>query len=166
MWYRVLPWLFIFHSSLDRWIASGSISGNMDEVEKHPLDLNDCYKAAKVEDLGSFSFVLLSVFAEFGGHALERKQFAMDIDKICFTVRKNLHWNTLPARLCRPCSWRPSCKKPWDTGPALTDSLTWNRRIDSRFSECLPSWVTMWFFESEWLIWGNSLDTNLLEGFT
>lgn len=83
----------------------------MDEVEKHPLDLNVSYKVAKVEDFGSFSFAFLSVLAEFGGHALEQEQFAMDIDKICFTVRRNLHRNTLPARLCHPRRWRPSCKK-------------------------------------------------------
>lgn len=80
-------------------------------AEKHPSDLNAYYKVAMVEDLSSSSFVLLSVFAEFGERALEQEQFAMDVDKTCFTVRRNLHWNTLPARLCHPHCWRPSCKK-------------------------------------------------------
>lgn len=63
----------------------------MVHAEKHPSDLNTYYKVAKVEDLSSFRFVSLSVFAEFGGHALEQEQFTMDADKICFTVRRNVH---------------------------------------------------------------------------
>lgn len=118
MWYRVFPWLFIFHSSL-----MDSLRKYFREhrrvfvvhAEKHPSDLNAHYKVAKVEDLSSSSFVMSSVFAEFGGHVLEQEQFAMDVDKTCFTLRRNLHWNTLPARLCRPHCWKPSCKKSWDT---------------------------------------------------
>lgn len=59
-------------------------------AEKHPSDLNAYYKVVKVEDLSSSSFLLLSVFEEFGGHVLEWEQIAKDVDKTCFTLRKNL----------------------------------------------------------------------------
>lgn len=160
MWYKVLPWLFIFHSSLMdslRKYFREHGKGLVVHADKHPLDWNTYYKVAKVEDLSSSSFVLWSVFAEFGGHALEQKQFAMATDKICFTVRRNLHWNTLLARLCHVHCWRASCKKFWDT-----DGLTWNRRMGERSSECLPTWVTVWLFESEFPLWGNILEANLL----
>lgn len=67
--------------------------------------------------------MLLSVFAEFGGHALKQEHFAMDADKICFTARRSLHWNTEPQGYAIPIAGDSAEKGPEVLGLPLQMTL-------------------------------------------
>lgn len=54
------------------------------------------------------SFVLLNAFPDFGKQELKQEQFAMDVEKTCFIVRRNLHWNRFSERMCHPHRWKLS----------------------------------------------------------
>lgn len=51
---------------------------------------------------------------EFDGHDLKQEQerFAMNVEKNSSAVRRNLHWNRFPARLCHPHSAKQSPERP------------------------------------------------------
>lgn len=65
MWYRVFPWLFIFHfslmDSLGRYFGEHR-RGDVVHIEKDPCGLNGYYQLAKVEDLSSFQFCVVKCF--------------------------------------------------------------------------------------------------------
>lgn len=170
MWHRVLPRLFVFHSSLmdslGRYFGEHG-RGDVVRVEKDPSRLNGYYKVAKVEDLGSFQFCVVKCFCWVWWALIETRA-------ICNGYREKLfHCEEKPALEQVPSKALPSPSLETQLNKVLRDiacpySWPWMEQEDGVETLWVPPnlnyHVVLWVYEL--LLWGNILEASPLEGFT